>query len=203
MGTSPLRIRSRFSKNRSFSRKLESLPALTRLRNSWIRQLRLGEPAPRWHRWTRVGTLQIRKSRCPGRSKKMKYQTSISAVLIALPLFTAMDNYATAEPKEAVSPPSLSKLAEPMVMTPLMDGRLIAVFGHTGPNGHEAIGATRRMAAVPGASRRRSPRFPRTWATGDCTMCWPTATASCTSSTKPMPKRRGRDSTKCGSTSTT
>jgi len=69
----------------------------------------------------------------------MKHRTSIGAVLIALSLFASVDNYSTAGPKQAVSPPSMSKLAEPMVMAPLLDGRLIAVFDHIGPNGHEAI----------------------------------------------------------------
>ena len=84
----------------------------------------------------------------------MKYRTSIGAVLIALPLSTAIDNYSTAGAKEAVSPPSMSKLAEPMVMAPLLDGRLIAVSGHTGPNGHEAVA-------------RYSPDGGRTWSASE------------------------------------
>ena len=57
----------------------------------------------------------------------MKHRISIGAVLMALPLVAAADNNSAAGLKQAVSPPSMSKLAEPMVMAPLPDGRLIAV----------------------------------------------------------------------------
>jgi len=49
-----------------------------------------------------------------------------------------MDLCSTAAPKPAV-PPTLSKLAEAMVMTPLLDSRLIAVLDRAGPQGPEAI----------------------------------------------------------------
>jgi lysophospholipase L1-like esterase len=73
------------------------------------------------------------------RGKKMKYRKSFAALLIVIPLFAAMGSHATAGPKQTVSPPSMSKPAEPVVMTPLPDGRLIAVFDRTGANGPEAV----------------------------------------------------------------
>ena len=69
----------------------------------------------------------------------MKHRTSIGDALIALLLFAATNNYSTAEPKQALPPPSMSKLAEPIVMAPLPDDRLIAVLDSTGPEGQEAI----------------------------------------------------------------
>ena len=69
----------------------------------------------------------------------MKHRTSIATLLIALPFFPAMDHCSTAAPLPAVSPPSLSKLAQAMVVTRLLNGRLIDVSDRTGPKGPEAI----------------------------------------------------------------
>ena len=54
--------------------------------------------------------------------------------LTVLSLFAASEQPLAAGPRHAASPPSMTKLAEAMVMAPLPDGRLIALF-----SGQEAI----------------------------------------------------------------
>ncbi len=69
----------------------------------------------------------------------MKLRTSIGAALIALLLCAATNNYSMADTKQVVAPPSMSKLAEPTVMAPLPDGRLLAVLDRSEPEGQTAI----------------------------------------------------------------
>ena len=68
----------------------------------------------------------------------MKHRTLIGTLASALSLVAAMNDKVTAAPKQAVTPPSLSKLAQAIVMAPLPDGRLIAIVGQ-GLNAHEAV----------------------------------------------------------------
>jgi BNR repeat protein len=64
----------------------------------------------------------------------MLYRTSSAWALTVLSLFAASEQPLAAGLRQAASPPSMTKLAEAMVMAPLPDGRLIALFG-----GQEAI----------------------------------------------------------------
>jgi hypothetical protein len=69
----------------------------------------------------------------------MRHPTLICTRLMALPFFIAMASDLFAASAQHVLPPSMSKLAEAMVMAPLLDGKLIAVLDRAGPDGHQAI----------------------------------------------------------------
>src|SRR4051794_22663178 len=69
---------------------------------------------------------------------EMKPRTLMAAVLVALCL-VGVNRLSAARDKQPLSPPSMSKLAEAIVMAPLADGRLIAVV-QTGLNAHQAMG---------------------------------------------------------------
>lgn len=69
----------------------------------------------------------------------MNRRTPTLLVLTALGLAAAAPGNAAEDPKSTASLPSMSKLAEPIVMAPLLDGRLIAVFAGSSADGQEAI----------------------------------------------------------------
>ncbi|HEV3301185.1 MAG TPA: sialidase family protein, partial [Planctomycetaceae bacterium] len=64
----------------------------------------------------------------------MQDRTSSAWVLTALAFFAVSEQHLAASPRKLASPPSLTKLAEAMVMASLPDGRLIGLLG-----GQEAI----------------------------------------------------------------
>ncbi len=68
----------------------------------------------------------------------MKHPRLIGALATVLAFVAVMADNVTAGSKQAMTPPTLSKLAQAMVMAPLPDGRLIAVVGQ-GLNAHEAV----------------------------------------------------------------
>src|SRR6476660_1930422 len=59
---------------------------------------------------------------------------SVSGSLLII-LIVVISASSKDKPKQVVSPPSMTKLAEPIVMAPLPDGRLIAVVEHGGAKG--------------------------------------------------------------------
>jgi hypothetical protein len=69
----------------------------------------------------------------------MEHRTLTAALLVAFSFVAAIDKDLQAETKPPVSPPTLTKLDEAMVMALLPDERLIAFFGGGGSDGQEAI----------------------------------------------------------------
>ena len=69
----------------------------------------------------------------------MEHPIPTTALLIAFSFVAAIDQDLRADTKQPVSPPTLTKLDEAMVMAILPDERLIGVFSGSGPDGQEAI----------------------------------------------------------------
>ena len=64
---------------------------------------------------------------------------TLIAAFVALSLFAARSRGGEAGSRQDVPPPSVSKLAEAVVMAPLPDGRLIGIYGGSGPKGQQGV----------------------------------------------------------------